>query len=107
MVVKVRGLKAAKFCQALMERETGVETPIERDPEETERIYWVSNTHLTPYGEQLLLDGIPRGTLLWCRRMPAPPPLSAPKRTLSPRTVEALRKLAAEIPNGRADLTRD
>lgn len=97
MVVKVRGMKAAKIVQRIMVEQTGQDTPIIRDVEENERVYMVANTWLEPYGEQLVLDYVPRGTLVYCRTAPKAAPLSPPAGRLSDRTLSALRQEAAYI----------
>lgn len=106
MVVKVKGMKAARLVAAIMERHTEQETGIHRG-EDTAGVYWVSNTYLLPEGEQEVLDRIPRGTLLHCsgcshQRTQQPSVNGSNGRGLSQRTKDNLAKLAAELRHSQA-----
>lgn len=101
MVVKVKGIQAARIAVEIMERHTGQETGIHRG-EDTGGVYWVSNTYLPPEGEQEVLDRLPRGTLLYCagcshqKPKQAAPPIQK-GHGLSDHSKNQLLKLAREI----------
>lgn len=103
MVVKVKGIGLAREVAQIMQDRTGEEAFPRRDPDDTRRVYWVSNTHLDPAGEQMVLDLLPPGTLLYCAGCSHQPKAWAwqpvpgtRRRRLSPRTTQRLTEILHE-----------
>lgn len=64
MILKIKGMKAAKLVANLMEELTGYKTCPYRGGREEGRTYWVGNVHLDRLGEQIVLEALPEGSLI-------------------------------------------